>query len=477
MGLRLQRFPAAVGLMAVAAVALGAHRASLAQTAPLSGSAALVLRMSTAMAWPDRFVALVEVSAPAQEASGPARASGGSPGPVLARVRLSGFPPDLFAWQPEGDASEPPSGVAYRGWVHKQVEGPGPRFAYSYAGLPFLDALRVYFGVFRPLPERSRLVMGRMISFLGREAAEATLVETETGQRASLVIDTATGLVLEAVTQGAAPVRLVRAVQLGGAPELRRIEYEVPVLGSSGRMVLERVRNRWFLREAVVGDGAARQVRFLQLQLGDEAGALARPQADELVRLRELDEQAATAFARGQYREALALYAEIRKMDPYNAEARERLGYAAMELGDWLTAASEFQQVIHLAPHSPTGYLRLADLYVRFRLSSGKAVELARKAVELAGERVDATILDTYGWALLHDGQVEPAIQALERAVALSGDNPRIQAEILYHLGVAKLRQSRVEEARQLLSRALELDPGLREAREALGRMQSGGSL
>ena len=41
--------------------------------------------------------------------------------------------------------------------------------------------------------------------------------------------------------------------------------------------------------------------------------------------------------------------------------------------------------------------------------------------------------MDTYGWLLLQDGQVDAALKILQKAAALAGSNP----EIRYHLAVA----------------------------------------
>ena len=461
----------AVGLAAGLAAESAApwSRAAAGSSATVSGGL-LALRMGEAMAWPDRVSAVVEVT------SGVERPGAGATRPAeqAVGVQLQAFPPDLFAWQPHA-GSEVLPGVAWAGLVELDREGPGPRFAYSYDQLPFLEALRVYFAVFRPLPEGSRLALVRSTTFLGRQAVEAVLQEGS-GRQAELVVDLATGLVLRAATLGPQPTTLVRAVAIGQTAQLQRVEYEVPPLGPAGRLVVERVGSRWFVTEAVAGDPPHR-VRFAQLRFGPEAAARP-PDYSRLQLLARLRREGEAHFAARRYPQAVEAYRRLTALDPYQADAFNRLGYAAMQTGDWLTAAAAFDQVIHLNPTSPVGYNNLAYLYAQHEVNLSQALRLAEKALELAGAEPDATVLDTYGWVLVKVGRAQEAVQVLEQALVASGDDPRAQAEILYHLGVAHLQLSRRESARRLFEQALQLQPDLGEVRQALGELgdEGGGS-
>jgi len=427
----------------------------------------LALRMSESMGWPDRFTAVVRVE--------PVTTSTGSTGVAF---RLEAFTPDTFRWTPLDPRGV--GGTAWRGYLLLDTTGPGPRFSYGYDGFPFLRALEVYFSVFRPQPEGSRLVLGQGVRLLNRSAVEAVLYDTAAGQQAHLVIDAETGLVLQASVlppgssqDGGTP--LVSAVRFDVGAAVAAVEYEAPVLGDGGRMVLSRRGRVWFLSEAVVHDGSqAYRVRLEQVRLGDEAGPLTRPDVSTLQRLAGALERARQAVEERRWEDAMAAAREALGLDPYNIQAHNLLGYAAMERGDWVTAASAFDQIIHLAPDSPLGYNNLAYLYADEGFHLSRALSLARRAMELSGDEPDASVLDTYGWALYRNGRIDEARQVLERAVAASGDDPRGQAEILYHLGVVLIRMERVDEARRLLGRAVELDPELDEAREALSLLEQG---
>ena len=463
---------ALLGVLVMAVAAMMAGRAAAGSVEAERGVAAgtLALRMSESMAWPDRFVATVRV----EPVSGADDVE-----PVS--FRLVGFAPDTFRWEPQGDRGI--GGTAWRGYLQLDVRGPGPRFAYGYGGFPFLQALEVYFAIFRPLPETSRLVLGQSVRVLNRQAVEAVLFDAEEGRRAQLVVDVETGLILQASVAPAGQGRpgagtLVRAVRFDVGAAVASVEYEAPVLGERGRLVLTRRGRSWFPAEAVVGDGAqTHRVRFDQLQLGEAAGDLRRPDVSTLERLAQALEQAEEGVRAKRWQEAVERARVAVAIDPYNVQAHNLLGYAAMEMGDWVTAASAYDQIIQLAPDSPLGYNNLAYLYTEMGLSLSRALALARKAVELSGDEPDAAVLDTYGWALFHNGHLEEAREMLERAVAALGDDdPESQAEVLYHLGVVHARMERFDEARQLFTRALELDPDLAEAKEALSRLPGGGS-
>lgn len=455
-------------LFTVMLVALAAGQAAAGAAAPQPGVApgTLAVRMSESMAWPERFSATVRVEA-----------AGGAPEDAVA-FRLTGFPPDTFRWEPLDRRGL--GGTAWRGYLRLDVEGPGPRFSYGTDGFPFLKALEAYFSVFRPLPQGSRLVLGQGVRILNRPAVEATLFDADAARQVRLAIDLETGLVLRASippgSDGAGQeTALVRAVRFDTGAALATVEYEAPVLGQRGRLVLVRRNQAWFLGEAVVGDQTrAHRVRFDDVRLGEAAASAQAPDVGELQKLASAIEQARQHARAKRWPEAIRAARAVVAIDPYNLDAHNLWGYAAMELGDWVTAASEFDQVIHLAPDSPLGYNNLAYLYTEMGSSLSRALSLASRAMELSGDEPDASVLDTYGWALFHNGRLDEARAMLERAVAASGDDPESQAEILYHLGVVHARMQRYDEARRLFARALELDPALAQAREAMRALPAG---
>lgn len=78
-----------------------------------------------------------------------------------------------------------------------------------------------------------------------------------------------------------------------------------------------------------------------------------------------------------------------------------------------------------------------------------RALETATRAYQLAPKAT--AVMDTYGWILLHSGQVEPAVQMLHKAnMQAPADN-----DIRYHLATALAKSGKKKEARSLLAEAL----------------------
>jgi len=114
---------------------------------------------------------------------------------------------------------------------------------------------------------------------------------------------------------------------------------------------------------------------------------------------------------------------------------------------------------------NPVALNNLAWLYME--RDDERAVPMAQRAAAAAPDNPD--ILDTLGWVLLQDGQIDEAVNQLRRSVQLNPNNPSTQ----YHLGVALQRAEQPGEARTALSRALESDsfPERQAAEQALQQM------
>jgi|LSQX01.1.fsa_nt_gb tetratricopeptide (TPR) repeat protein len=99
---------------------------------------------------------------------------------------------------------------------------------------------------------------------------------------------------------------------------------------------------------------------------------------------------------------------------------------------------------------------------------AGERLDLAREYIEAAVniEPLQPAYADSLGWIEYQQGEYRNAAFYLERAVRLQW--PVESAEMNYHLGVVYARLGRLHEARQLLERTLELDPGWRDAQQAI---------
>ena len=165
-------------------------------------------------------------------------------------------------------------------------------------------------------------------------------------------------------------------------------------------------------------------------------------------------------------------FQRIVAIDPYNVLAHSNLGYAYVGSGDEAGAIAEFEQVIMLAPDEPLGYNNLAYIYIDNGIYLEKAMEMARKAVELSPG--NGAFRDTLGWAYYRLGDFEAAIEEFALALELMGseDRPWDRALVHYHLAMAYGAESRWVKAQEHLAKALDLDPSLEEAREELKKIE-----
>lgn len=105
----------------------------------------------------------------------------------------------------------------------------------------------------------------------------------------------------------------------------------------------------------------------------------------------------------------------------------------AQQKNDLDIARVWYEKTVELAPQMPTALNNLAWIY--YEQKNPKAIELAKKAYELSGS--NPPIMDTYGWILVENNQVEEGISILERAANLAPDNK----DILGHLKTAKAKK------------------------------------
>jgi len=103
-------------------------------------------------------------------------------------------------------------------------------------------------------------------------------------------------------------------------------------------------------------------------------------------------------------------------------------------------------------------------------IDGGANLDAAHDALRRAVEAfpLEAPIADSWGWALVHRGELTEAAFYLERA---QRHQAREDPEMLYHLGVVYSRLERISDARRVLKRAAELDPNFEPAQRELRRL------
>jgi tetratricopeptide (TPR) repeat protein len=107
-----------------------------------------------------------------------------------------------------------------------------------------------------------------------------------------------------------------------------------------------------------------------------------------------------------------------------------------------------YQSVIKLDKKNLMALNNLATLLSELPGRSEEALELADRAIELAGEQ--AALLDTKGMILVYGGKSKQAVPFLETAAFSRGADPRFH----FHLAVAHVRNGDLDKARDSLQEA-----------------------
>ncbi len=123
-------------------------------------------------------------------------------------------------------------------------------------------------------------------------------------------------------------------------------------------------------------------------------------------------------------------------------------------------AVARYRRILELQPENPLALNNLAYALAVRKNAPQEALPVAEKAYNLAKGNPDIT--DTLGWIYHLMGQEDKAIQLLEQAVKVGGQN----AEIHLHFAVVSAALGQSLAAEVSLNRALEIDPGFEERDE-----------
>jgi Tfp pilus assembly protein PilF len=122
-------------------------------------------------------------------------------------------------------------------------------------------------------------------------------------------------------------------------------------------------------------------------------------------------------------------------------------------------AMSAYEKLLELGSKNIVILNNLAWLY--HKGGDQRALEVAKQAYELNPSKPE--VADTYGWILLHGGNVNDALSILQQAYVAYPT----QTEIGYHVAVALNKADRQDESKQVLRRLLREDPDFPQAAEA----------
>ena len=124
---------------------------------------------------------------------------------------------------------------------------------------------------------------------------------------------------------------------------------------------------------------------------------------------------------------------------------------------------SRLRKLIELQPDSAQAYNALGYSYADRNIRLPEARQLIEKALQLAPN--DPFILDSMGWVLYRQGDLEGALGYLQRA-----HSQRPDPEIAAHTGEVLWMLGRKEEARHTLREAQKKDPSSEILTEAIKR-------
>ena len=133
-------------------------------------------------------------------------------------------------------------------------------------------------------------------------------------------------------------------------------------------------------------------------------------------------EQLAVLYQRtGKFAAALRECEEITRLVPDAPFPYLMAGLIHSALGRLEPAESAFQKAIELAPTKDSGYIHLARLYLAAGVKLPEAQAAAGTAARLNGSAQNYFF---WGWACHRNGDREPALRALAKAVELAPGNP-----------------------------------------------------
>lgn len=169
----------------------------------------------------------------------------------------------------------------------------------------------------------------------------------------------------------------------------------------------------------------------------------------------------------GSNESASELLARAVEADASFAVAQYTLGVVQHALGNRWKAGAQFRASTQLDPAFPEPYKSLGDLYVTApRRLYDQAIEAYGKAIELRPHYAEAHV--GLGDARAAKGDVDGAITAYQKALALNAASPRV------HLSLGKIYYSEkglYYESVSAYKRAIELDPRSVDARMGLGEV------
>ncbi|WP_272699614.1 XrtA/PEP-CTERM system TPR-repeat protein PrsT [Desulfovibrio sp. Fe33] len=174
-------------------------------------------------------------------------------------------------------------------------------------------------------------------------------------------------------------------------------------------------------------------------------------------------------LAAGETKKALTYVDAAIKRDENNYVARTVKGDICVLLGRDKDAVESYNSALHLSQRYVPALNNLAMLYLKDPKTRLEALRLGYTAyMQRPG---DPAVLDTFGYSLAVNGRLDEAVQVLEKALRIAGENPDIE----YHLGYAYKAAGKNDKALPLLEKVANCPdcPNAAEAKKLLAAIAS----
>lgn len=184
--------------------------------------------------------------------------------------------------------------------------------------------------------------------------------------------------------------------------------------------------------------------------------ALAKePSSDLVLRIHR------THLFAGETDKAVQVLENWSRTHPDDSSILRALADGYLRVANLPAARASYEKLLQRQPDNPDVLNNLAQTLLK--QGDKAALGYAEKAVKLASN--DAGTIDTLGWILIQQGQLDRGVSVLRDARLRAPDNP----EIRYHLAYALAKTNKLSEAREELSQALNGTPrfeGLDDAKK-----------
>ena len=161
-----------------------------------------------------------------------------------------------------------------------------------------------------------------------------------------------------------------------------------------------------------------------------------------------------------KYNDALVHYNRALSLQPQSVGVLHSMAIAYDETGDWNKSDNIYKQLIERNKSDAQAFNNYAYGLVETNKELDKALEYAKKAIEL--EPKNPSYLDTIGWVYYKLDDLKRAKKFIEQAIEIKSDN----SIVLEHLGDILMKSNDRDNAFIYYKKAYEYDKGNKRLRK-----------